>query len=172
MKIISKPSPNFGTRRNNLSVKMIVIHYTDMKTAQDALNRMCDKKAEASAHYMIDLDGTIYQLVEEEKRAWHAGVSFWDGETDVNSISIGIELVNKGHSNGYHPFPQEQMQSLIKLCKDIKTRYEIPAENIVGHSDVAPDRKQDPGHLFDWEMLAKNGINNFHAKKINTFNTL
>lgn len=146
-------SPNFDERA--LPVSMVVLHYTGMQTADEALARMCDSKAKVSAHYMIDEDGTVTSLVPEEKRAWHAGKSYWRGITDVNSASIGIELVNPGHEWGYRPFTEDQMGSLLPLMADIIDRYDIPRANVVGHSDVAPARKEDPGELFDWERLAQ-----------------
>lgn len=146
------PSPNWNERQ--LPVSMVVLHYTGMRSADEALDRMCDPAAEVSAHYMVDEDGTVHRLVPEEKRAWHAGRSYWRGITDVNSASIGIELVNPGHEWGYRPFAEAQMDALIPLLADIKVRYDIPRANIVGHSDIAPARKQDPGELFDWETLA------------------
>lgn len=163
MRIIEAPSPNFEERRNARKPDMLILHYTGMKTAKDALEKMQDPrpdnpKEQVSAHYMIDEDGTIYRLVDESMRAYHAGKSFWDGETDINSASIGIELVNPGHEWGYHPFPSAQMQAVIDLCKDILSRNDIPAWNVLGHSDVAPERKSDPGELFDWKLLADNGI--------------
>ncbi|MGD9639307.1 MAG: N-acetylmuramoyl-L-alanine amidase [Alphaproteobacteria bacterium] len=156
--IIKAPSPNYNERRNNAEIDMLVIHYTGMPTSQDALLRMQQKESEVSAHYMIDENGEVYQLVEEKYRAWHAGVSFWRGNKDVNSSSIGIELVNKGHEFGYHNFASLQMKSLITLSKEILNRYNIPQYNIVGHSDVSPTRKTDPGERFDWKELHKNGI--------------
>lgn len=140
---------------------MLVLHYTDMLTAEEACGRMCDPQAQVSAHYLIDTDGSVVRLVDEEKRAWHAGVSYWGGERDINSRSIGIELQNPGHSNGYVPFPEPQMQALIDLCRDILQRHPILPGNILGHSDIAPDRKRDPGELLDWKMLAENGIGIF-----------
>ncbi len=155
MNIRQRPSPNFGERRNGAKPSLIILHYTGMKTAGEALERMCDPKSEVSAHYCIEEDGTIWQLVDEDRRAWHAGASSWQGETDINSHSIGIELVNPGHEFGYRPFTEAQYQSLIPLCKAIMQRYDIKTENILGHSDVAPERKQDPGELFDWERLMR-----------------
>lgn len=146
------PSPNWNERK--LPISMVVLHYTGMRTGAEALERMCDPAAEVSAHYMIEEDGTVFRLVDEEKRAWHAGRSLWRGITDVNSASIGIELVNPGHEWGYRPFTEEQMSALIPLLADIKVRHDIPRANIVGHSDIAPARKDDPGELFDWETLA------------------
>ena len=150
------PSPNWNERR--LPVSMVVLHYTGMATAAEALARLTDPKAEVSAHYMIDEDGTVTRLVPEDKRAWHAGRAYWRGIDDVNSASIGIELVNPGHEFGYRPFPEAQMGSLIRLLADIVWRHDIEVGNIVGHSDVAPARKMDPGELFDWPRLARFGL--------------
>ena len=150
------PSPNWNERQ--LPVTMVVLHYTGMESADAALARMCDPAAEVSAHYMIDEDGTVTQLVDEGKRAWHAGRSYWRGVRDVNSASVGIELVNPGHEFGYRPFPDAQMESLIPLLSDIIDRHDVPRANVVGHSDIAPARKQDPGELFDWEWLAEYGL--------------
>lgn len=147
------PSPNWNERA--LPVSMVVLHYTGMQTADEALARMCDPAAEVSAHYMIDEDGTVSRLVPEGKRAWHAGRSFWRGVTDINSASIGIELVNPGHEWGYRPFPDAQMEALLPLLAQIIHRHDVPRANVVGHSDVAPARKDDPGELFDWEWLAR-----------------
>jgi len=146
-------SPNWDERR--LPISMVVLHYTGMKTGEEALERMCDPEVKVSAHYMIDEDGTVTSLVSEDKRAWHAGKSYWRGITDVNSASVGIELVNPGHEWGYQAFPSEQIDSLLPLLADIIERYDIPRANVVGHSDVAPARKQDPGELFDWHRLAQ-----------------
>lgn len=145
------PSPNWNERQ--APVSMLVLHYTGMRTADEALARLCDPAAEVSAHYLVDEDGTVTRLVAEDKRAWHAGRSYWRGITDVNSASIGIELVNPGHEFGYRPFTDAQMEALIPLAAAIKQRHDIPRANVVGHSDVAPSRKLDPGELFDWEML-------------------
>jgi N-acetylmuramoyl-L-alanine amidase len=134
---------------------MVVLHYTGMQTAAEALDRLADPAAEVSAHYLIDEDGTVIRLVEEDKRAWHAGRASWRGITDINSASIGIELVNPGHEWGYRPFPKAQMEALLPLLADIVKRHDIPRANVVGHSDVAPARKQDPGELFDWDLLAR-----------------
>lgn len=137
---------------------MLVLHYTGMETAAAALDRLCDPAAEVSAHYLIDEDGAVYCLVPEDRRAWHAGVSCWRGGRDVNDRSIGIELVNPGHEFGYRPFPETQMAALRGLARTILKRHPIPPRNVVGHSDVAPARKQDPGELFDWQRLARWGI--------------
>ena len=147
------PSPNWDERA--LPVSMVVLHYTGMRTGAEALERMCDPAAKVSAHYMIEEDGTVIQLVDEDKRAWHAGRSYWRGVTDVNSASVGIELVNPGHEWGYRPFPREQMEALVPLLADIVQRHDVPRANVVGHSDIAPARKDDPGELFDWPLLAR-----------------
>jgi len=156
--MIKRPSPNHNERPTGTAINMLVLHYTGMKSCEAALGRLCDENAQVSAHYLIDEDGTLYHLVDESRRAWHAGVSSWRGITDVNAHSIGIELVNPGHEHGYRDFPEVQMVALIDLCKDVLSRHAIPAQNVVGHSDVAPERKQDPGELFDWQRLASNGI--------------
>lgn len=147
------PSPNWNERK--LPVSMVVLHYTGMQTGEEALDRLCDPEAEVSAHYMIDEDGTVTALVPEDKRAWHAGRAYWRGITDVNSASIGIELVNPGHEWGYRPFSDAQMEALVPLLADIVRRHGIAPANVVGHSDVAPARKTDPGELFDWDLLAR-----------------
>jgi N-acetylmuramoyl-L-alanine amidase len=146
------PSPNWDERK--LPVSMVVLHYTGMPTAAEALARMCDPEAKVSAHYMIDEDGMVTRMVAEDKRAWHAGRSFWRGISDINSASVGIELVNPGHEWGYRPFPDAQMEALLPLLHAIVKRYKMPFANIVGHSDIAPARKEDPGELFDWDLLA------------------
>ena len=153
MSIVETPSPNFNERQ--LPVSMIVLHYTGMRSAEAALARLTDPTAEVSAHYLIDEDGTIHRLVAEDKRAWHAGQSHWRGITDINSASIGIELVNPGHEFGYREFAPAQIEALIPLLSEIKDRHEITRGNIVGHSDIAPTRKQDPGELFPWARLAR-----------------
>ena len=147
-----RPSPNWNER--DQPVTMVVLHYTGMQSAEEAIERLCDPDAGVSAHYVIGEDGTVIQLVDESKRAWHAGKSFWRGVTDVNGASVGIELVNPGHEFGYRPFPDAQMEALLPLLHAIVKRYKMPFANIVGHSDVAPARKEDPGELFDWERLA------------------
>ncbi len=156
--MIERPSPNCGPRPADVPVDMLVLHYTGMKTAEAALERMCDATAKVSAHYCIDEDGTITRLVPEDKLAWHAGVSAWRGETNINARSIGIELVNPGHEFGYRPFPEVQITALTLIASAILRRHPIPARNVVGHSDVAPSRKRDPGELFDWQRLARVGI--------------
>ena len=151
-------SPNFQPRPDGASIDMLVFHYTGMQSAQAALDRLCDPAAEVSAHYLVDEAGEVFALVDEENRAWHAGVSSWRGEANVNSRSIGIELVNPGHEWGYRAFPAAQMAALADLSAGILSRWPIPARNVVGHSDVAPRRKQDPGELFDWRWMAGRGI--------------
>lgn len=140
------------------SVDMLIFHYTGMRSAKESLDRLCDPAAKVSAHYQIDEDGTVWRLVAEEKRAWHAGVSSWRGRSDINNSSIGIELVNPGHEFGYRPFPEPQMLALEELARGILARHPIPPRHVLGHSDVAPSRKQDPGELFDWPRLARGGI--------------
>lgn len=158
MHIAKVMSPNWNERPSGCEVDLVVLHYTGMRTAADALARLCDPDAEVSAHYMIDEDGSVVQMVPEEKRAWHAGVSHWRGRDNINHTSIGIELVNPGHEFGYRSFPDVQIDSLLELLDGIRSRWEIPMENYVGHSDVAPDRKSDPGELFPWQRLASEGF--------------
>ncbi len=155
MAIIDLPSPNFNER--TAPPDMLVLHYTGMRTAKEALDRMTDPAAEVSAHYCVDEDGTVYRLVPEERRAWHAGVSFWNGDTRLNSASIGIEIVNPGHEFGYRDFPDAQIDSVIGLLDGIRGRWDIPDPRILGHSDIAPARKQDPGERFPWQILAEHG---------------
>ena len=146
-------SPNCDERQ--LPVSMVVLHYTGMPSAAEAEARLCDAGCKVSAHYLIDEDGEVVRLVPEEKRAWHAGKSYWRGITDVNSASIGIELVNPGHEWGYRPFPDAQIEALLPLLARILETHGIAPGNVVGHSDVAPARKEDPGELFPWSALAK-----------------
>jgi N-acetylmuramoyl-L-alanine amidase len=157
LKIVRRPSPNHDDRHDR-AIDMLVLHYTGMQGAEAALDRLCDPAAKVSAHYLIDEDGTVHALVAEDRRAWHAGVSCWAGETDINACSIGIELVNPGHEFGYRPFPQAQIAALIELCRGILSRHPIPPARVLGHSDVAPARKDDPGELFPWARLADAGI--------------
>lgn len=162
MALLQRPSPNQDSRsqdgRGGALIDMLVLHYTGMQTAQAALSRLCDPAAKVSAHYTIDEDGTVYAHVPEDRRAWHAGLSFWAGATDINARSIGIELVNPGHEFGYRPFAQVQIAALIDLAHGILARHPIPAARVLGHSDVAPARKDDPGELFPWTRLAEAGI--------------
>ncbi|KQT33497.1 N-acetylmuramoyl-L-alanine amidase [Sphingomonas sp. Leaf412] len=150
---IELPSPNFNARTGPIT--MIVLHYTGMRTAREALDRLRDPAAEVSAHYVVDEDGTLYRLVADEHRAWHAGKSHWRECDDVNAASIGIEIVNPGHEFGYRPFPEAQVDAVVRLVAHLKDRYEITRGNVVGHSDVAPTRKRDPGELFPWHRLAR-----------------
>jgi N-acetylmuramoyl-L-alanine amidase len=151
-------SANRGPRPRAVPIDMLVLHYTGMETAEAALARLCDPASRVSAHYVVEEDGTVHGLVDERFRAWHAGESFWRGHADINGRSIGIELVNPGHEFGYRHFPEDQMAALIDLARDILARHPIPPRNIVGHADVAPRRKRDPGELFDWARLAAAGI--------------
>lgn len=154
--IIEASSPNQNERK--LPISMLVLHYTGMESGQAALDRMRDPDAQVSAHYMVEEDGRVFRLVAEEKRAWHAGVSEWNGITDLNSASVGIEIVNGGHDYGLPDFPDVQINALIPLCKRIITAHRIAQHNIVGHSDIAPERKNDPGEKFPWSGLAAAGI--------------
>jgi N-acetylmuramoyl-L-alanine amidase len=157
MRILERPSPN-QDGRDGVSIDMLVLHYTGMVSAEAALSRLCDPAAKVSAHYTIGEDGTVYAHVPEERRAWHAGRSFWAGMRNINACSIGIELVNPGHEFGYRAFPPAQIASLKALSRDILTRHAIPAARVLGHSDVAPARKEDPGEFFPWKELAQAGI--------------
>jgi N-acetylmuramoyl-L-alanine amidase len=165
LRFIERPSPNHDPRAEG-PVDILVLHYTGMRTAEEALDRLCDPEAKVSAHYTVDLDGTIYVHVPEERRARHAGVSYWAGVRDVNSRSIGIEIVNPGHEFGYIPFAASQIEAVIELSNSILSRHAISASRVVGHSDVAPNRKQDPGELFPWAQLAQNGIGLWPQKAI------
>lgn len=153
----SLPSPNHD-ERGGAPVDMLILHYTGMKSARDALDRLRDPAASVSAHYVVDDDGTVFGLVPEDRRAWHAGVSHWRGHAALNARSIGIEIVNPGHEWGYRDFPVLQLAAVCDLCLGIIARHPIPARNVVAHSDVAPDRKEDPGERFDWRALAENGV--------------
>ncbi len=158
MNLLDRPSPNHGPRPDGVLIDMLVLHYTGMLTAEAALERLCSPAAQVSAHYAIGEDGAVWRLVAEERRAWHAGVSSWAGRSDINDRSIGIELVNPGHDWGYRDFPEAQMEALEALCRGILARHPIPARHVLGHSDVAPQRKADPGERFDWRRLARSGI--------------
>ncbi len=155
VKTVERLSPNFDERGRE--VDMIVLHYTGMPTGGEALARLTDAAAKVSSHYLVEEDGTIYALVPETMRAWHAGVGAWKGETEINARSIGIEIVNPGHEFGYRKFPARQIEMVIALIKDIRTRCPIPPARVLGHSDVAPQRKEDPGELFPWGKLAAEG---------------
>ena len=156
LEFIEAPSPNFDARTAPPDV--LVLHYTGMPTGADALERLRDPKApRVSSHYMVEEDGRIFRLVPEERGAWHAGASYWKGERNINGISIGIEIVNPGHEFGYRPFPDAQVAAVISLITDIRSRWQIPDDRIVGHADVAPGRKDDPGELFPWKRIAQAG---------------
>ena len=157
MKRVDRPSPNQDDR-DGAGIDMLVLHYTGMPSGAAAIDRLCDPAAKVSAHYTVDEDGTVYAHVPEARRAWHAGVSHWAGAANINSRSIGIELVNPGHEFGYRPFPEAQIAALTTLCHGILLRHPIPSWRVLGHSDVAPARKDDPGELFPWKRLAEAGI--------------
>ena len=155
MDFIDAPSPNFDARKGPPDT--LVLHYTGMQTGEAALARLRDPEAKVSSHYMVEEDGRVFRLVPEERRAWHAGVSFWKGRDDLNSASVGIEIVNPGHEFGYRPFPEAQIAAVTALVADLRSRWIIDDNRIVGHSDVAPERKDDPGELFPWKRLAEAG---------------
>ena len=155
MNFIEAVSPNFNER--TVPPDMLVLHYTGMTSGPEALARLCDEQSKVSSHYLVEEDGRVFRLVPEERRAWHAGVSFWKGESDINGRSIGIEIVNPGHEFGYRAFPAAQIAAVIELVADIRTRWSIEDSRILGHSDVAPGRKIDPGELFPWKQLAQAG---------------
>jgi N-acetylmuramoyl-L-alanine amidase len=152
---LSAPSPNFDAR--TAPPDMVVLHYTGMRSGGEARARLRDPDAKVSSHYLIEEDGRVFSLVAEERRAWHAGVSFWKGERNINAVSIGVELVNPGHEFGYRAFPPAQIAALIQLLDEVRARWTIPDARILGHSDVAPARKTDPGELFPWAELAGAG---------------
>ena len=156
--MIERPSPNHGMRPAGIPVDLVVLHYTGMPAAEAALARLCDPASGVSAHYLIDEAGAVHRLVDEGRRAWHAGVASWAGDADVNGRSIGIELANPGHEFGYVPFPEAQLDALERLLGDICERRRIDPARVVGHSDVAPLRKRDPGELFPWRRLAAKGL--------------
>lgn len=150
---VDRPSPNHDARTRPVS--MVVLHYTDMLSAEEAIERLCDPEAKVSCHYLVTRAGEVVRMVPEERRAWHAGRSYWRGITGINDDSIGIELDNPGHRNGYEPFPDAQIDALIPLLSDLMQRHRITRGNVVGHSDIAPARKRDPGELFPWGKLAR-----------------
>ena len=156
--MIELPSPNHGPRPEGVTVDIMLVHYTGLPTADMALTRLCQSGSGVSAHYTIDEDGTVYRHVPEHRRAWHAGVGCWRGCRDINSRSIGIELVNPGHEWGYRPFPAIQMAAFQTLALDILKRHPIAPDSVIGHADIACARKEDPGELFDWQSLAEAGI--------------
>jgi N-acetylmuramoyl-L-alanine amidase len=152
------PSPNHGDRNNGRLADMIVLHYTGMPDVEGAIAQLCTPGTDVSAHYIVLEDGRIVQCVQESKRAWHAGVSFWAGEEDINSCSIGIEIINRGHDWGYPDFPLRQIAAVIALCRGIMLRRKIQSHRVLAHSDVAPARKRDPGEKFPWHSLANSGV--------------
>ena len=158
--ILTHRSPNFDARKDGI-IDMLVLHYTDMQSGAEAIAHLCSEASRVSAHYVVEEDGEIYQLVDEDQRAWHAGESYWRGHSNINGRSIGIEIVNPGHSHGYRAFAELQMQSVIELCHGIIARHPIPARNVIGHSDAAFLRKMDPGELFDWPRLARAAVGIF-----------
>ncbi len=153
-----RPSPNQNERRRAGGPDLLVLHYTGMADGASAIRRLCDPVAEVSSHYVIEEDGTVFQLVPEARRAWHAGRGAWAGEEDLNSASIGIEIVNGGHDFGLPDFPARQVDAVVALCRDIVLRHAIPPHRVLAHSDAAPARKRDPGELFPWDRLAAAGI--------------
>jgi len=157
LSIVQRPSPN-ADARGNAPIDILLLHYTGMPSADAALARLTDPEAKVSAHYTVDEDGTVYAHVDEAARAWHAGVSSWAGETDINARSIGVEIVNPGHEFGYRDFPLVQIEAVIALSKEILGRHAIAPSRVLGHSDVAPARKQDPGERFPWASLAAQGV--------------
>ena len=159
--IIPAPSKNFDERA--FPISMLVLHYTGMENGKLALERLTENQSKVSAHYLVEEDGRVFQLVDEKMRAWHAGLSYWSGLTDINSASIGIEIVNGGHDFGLPEFPKQQIETVIHLCQSIKKRHNISDFNIVAHSDIAPSRKQDPGEKFPWKILADNNIGHYPA---------
>ncbi len=158
MKFITHASPNFDERPQTANIDMLVLHYTGMPSASGALARLVEKEAKVSAHYLVDENGDVFHLVEETKRAWHAGKSSWRGRESLNDYSVGIEIVNPGHEFGYCPFPAKQIKAVVELSKSIVKRHAIPPIHVVAHSDIAPSRKEDPGELFPFATLAKAGI--------------
>ncbi len=157
-----RPSPNFGERKDGKKVNALILHYTGMKTAKGAEDWLCADESQVSAHYLVYEHGHIVQMVREADRAWHAGKSYWQGERDLNSVSVGIEIANPGH-HGYTDFPEAQIAAVIKLCRGIIRRHKIAPERVLAHSDIAPGRKVDPGEKFPWGSLAGEGIGNHAA---------
>ena len=153
-----RPSPNHNERRNGALTDMVVLHYTGMRDNEAALRALCTPRSDVSAHYVVLQDGHIVQLVAESRRAWHAGVSSWAGETDINSCSIGVAIANSGHDHGYPEFPRRQIAAAIVLCRSILVRHHVPADRVLAHSDIAPAREKDPGEKFPWKLLAGSGV--------------
>ncbi len=151
-------SPNHDNRPIDTAIDVLILHYTGMQSAQAAIDRLRDPVARVSSHYVVDEDGSVIRMVPEDRRAWHAGISWWRGNSELNGRSVGVEIVNPGHEWGYRDFPALQMAAVCDLCLAILSRHPIPARNVVAHSDVAPDRKEDPGEKFRWRDLALNGV--------------
>jgi N-acetylmuramoyl-L-alanine amidase len=158
MSPIWRPSPNFDSRRPGAAVSLLVLHYTGMRTGEEAMAWLTNPASKVSSHYTVEEDGTVFQHVDEAHRAWHAGKSFWRGERDNNAVSVGIEIVNPGHEFGYRPFPEAQIAAVAELSQAIVARHGIAPTGVAAHSDVAPARKQDPGELFPWKRLAAAGV--------------
>ena len=168
MKEYSIYSPNFNRKKRSInSIKIIIIHYTGMQSERESIIRLCNPKSKVSSHFLINQNGKVYRLVQDNQIAWHAGKSCWGNYKNLNKNSIGIELVNKGHRFGYTNFRKKQLLSLIKICKILIKRYKIKKKNIVGHSDISPLRKIDPGEKFPWNQLAKKKIGIWHDCKPN-----
>ena len=166
MKVTNFYSPNFNRKkRPKKSIKIMVIHYTGMQSERESVSRLCNPKSKVSSHFVISQNGRAYRLVQDNQIAWHAGKSCWGKYKNLNKNSIGIELVNKGHRFGYTNFKKKQLLSLIKICKSLIKKYKIKKKNVVGHSDIAPLRKIDPGEKFPWKRLANNGIGIWHRCK-------
>ena len=163
MKINSIYSPNFDAKKRSYkSIKFLVIHYTGMQSERESIKRLCNPKSKVSSHYFIDQNGKIYRLVEDNRIAWHAGKSCWGKYKNLNKNSIGIEMINKGHQFGYTNFKKKQLSNLIKICQNLIKKYRIKRQNIIGHSDIAPLRKLDPGEKFPWKRLGNNKIGIWH----------
>lgn len=158
LSVENRPSPNFSDRREGCEIDILLLHYTGMESCQAASDWLCNPRSEVSCHYLVDLDGTVTAMVPEDKRAWHAGLSYWAGSRDVNSRSIGIEIHNPGHAGGYPDYTDAQMRAVIALSADILSRHAIAPRHVLAHSDVSPERKEDPGEKFDWRRLHENGI--------------
>ncbi len=160
---IDRPSQNFDARAEGAAIKLLIIHYTGLPSLKESLDRLSDPASKVSAHYLIDEEGNIFRMVKEDQRAWHAGFARWQKESDINTLSIGIELQNPGHEWGLEIFPKSQMNALSALANEIIKRHDIRPEAVLGHSDVAPARKEDPGELFDWQFLADSGVGLWHG---------
>ena len=173
MKIVSFYSPNFNRKKRSKNViKIIVIHYTGMQSERESIIRLCNPKSKVSSHFLINQNGKVFRLVQDNRIAWHAGKSCWERYKNLNKNSIGIELVNKGHRFGYINYKKKQISSLIKICKSLIKKYKIKKKNVVGHSDIAPLRKIDPGEKFPWENFARKKIGIWYSCKPNLLKKL